>query len=191
MSRIILDLCSGSGSWSQPYVESGYDVRRVTLPHLDVREYVPPSGVHGVLAAPPCTMFSLARTRAKTPRNLYLGMETVEACMRIIWLCRSEGSLKWWALENPIGLLRQFLGQPRLTFNPYDFGDPYPKRTDLYGYFKAPRFNRVDPLIVRDSQRGKAYSLIHMKTGGNSEKSRAIRSVTPEGFSRAFMKANP
>ena len=32
---IILDLCSGTGSWSQPYRDAGYDVRMVTLPDDD------------------------------------------------------------------------------------------------------------------------------------------------------------
>jgi hypothetical protein len=55
---IILDLCGGTGAWSKPYADAGYDVRLVTLPEQDVRTYQPPSDVHGVLAAPPCTMFS-------------------------------------------------------------------------------------------------------------------------------------
>lgn len=31
-SKIILDLCGGTGSWRLPYKEAGYDVRLVTLP---------------------------------------------------------------------------------------------------------------------------------------------------------------
>lgn len=50
--KIILDLCGGSGAWSEPYRKAGYDVRLVTLPENDVRFYEPPLGVHGVLAAP-------------------------------------------------------------------------------------------------------------------------------------------
>ena len=30
--KIILDLCGGTGSWSRPYKEAGYDVRLITLP---------------------------------------------------------------------------------------------------------------------------------------------------------------
>jgi ubiquinone/menaquinone biosynthesis C-methylase UbiE len=29
--KIILDLCGGTGSWSRPYKEAGYDVRNITL----------------------------------------------------------------------------------------------------------------------------------------------------------------
>lgn len=34
--KIILDLCGGSGSWSRPYQEAGYDVKLITLPDHDV-----------------------------------------------------------------------------------------------------------------------------------------------------------
>ena len=71
MSKIILDLCGGTGSWSAPYKEAGYDVRNITLPEYDVLTYkLPEEQIYAILAAPPCTMFSLARTRAKKPRDL-------------------------------------------------------------------------------------------------------------------------
>lgn len=34
--KIILDLCGGTGSWSRPYVEAGYDVRVITLPSHNI-----------------------------------------------------------------------------------------------------------------------------------------------------------
>lgn len=40
MSKLILDLCGGTGSWSKPYKEAGYDVRVITLPHYDLFETV-------------------------------------------------------------------------------------------------------------------------------------------------------
>lgn len=42
--KIILDLCGGTGSWSKPYKEAGYDVRLITLPEYDVLSYEPPIG---------------------------------------------------------------------------------------------------------------------------------------------------
>ena len=53
MSKIILDLCGGTGSWSHPYKDAGYDVRVITLPE-DIRFSKPCKNVHGILAAPPC-----------------------------------------------------------------------------------------------------------------------------------------
>ncbi len=185
--RVILDLCAGSGSWSAPYEAAGYEVHRVTLPDADVRTYVLPAGlqVHGVLAGPPCDQFSLARNGHKaTPRDLVRGMETVNACMRIIAQARPA----WWALENPVGLLSRWLGTPTDSFEPCDFGDPWTKRTALWGAFTPPtRGPFVKPLgggpfcELCDPDR-KRHRWCN---------SAAHRAVTPPGFARAFFEANP
>lgn len=88
-------------------------------------EIVNADEVYGILCAPTCTMFSLARTTAKTPRDLASGMRLVKKCLEIIWFCResNESQLKFWALENPMGLLRQFLGRPLFTFSPEEYGE--------------------------------------------------------------------
>jgi hypothetical protein len=46
--KIILDLCGGTGAWSRPYLEVGYDVRNITLPEYDVRLYQPLDNVYGI-----------------------------------------------------------------------------------------------------------------------------------------------
>ena len=194
--KIILDLCSGTGAWSKPYLEAGYNVIPVTLPDNDVRDYVPPKNVYGILAAPPCTMFSLARTRAKRPRDLREGMETVKACLNIIWECRYEpkyckdGCMKFWAIENPMGLLRQFLGYPYFTFNPSDFGEPYTKKTDLWGYFNIPKTNKIK-LTDDEKQRCKINNRkLPSISDITGSKQAAKRAITPAGFAKAFFKAN-
>lgn len=135
-AKIILDLCGGSGSWSLPYKRAGYDVRLITLPDYDVLNYCPPHNVHGILAAPPCTEFSILNCRAEArERKPDEGLKIVNACLRIIEECRPS----WWALENPVGHLREYLGKPRLTFQPWEFGDPWTKRTDIWGAFAIPK----------------------------------------------------
>ncbi len=183
MSKIILDLCGGSGAWSKPYKDSGYDVRLITLPEFDVRDFTPPAKVYGILAAPPCTMFSLARTKAKTPRFFNEGMDIVLACLKIIWCCRIDENLKFWALENPVGYLRQFLGKPAFTFQPWYFGDKSKKRTDLWGYFNspisAPGLNLWD--CFPENYNSETWSRIVAKKD---------RAITPAGFAKAFFEAN-
>lgn len=147
-NKIILDLCGGTGAWSLPYKEAGYDVRNITIPDFDVRTYrLPKEPIYGILAAPPCTMFSDARTNAKTPRDLQGGMEIVNACLRLIWEAQYRTKsdqqkyppLKFWALENPwYGRLKWFLGHPAFVFDPWEFGDAYKKKTALWGYFSLP-----------------------------------------------------
>ena len=88
--KIILDLCGGSGAWSRPYKEAGYDVRLITLPDYDVRTYSPPDHVYGILAAPPCMEFSVLNCKAEPrPRNTDAGLSIVTACLRIIAMCAS------------------------------------------------------------------------------------------------------
>ncbi len=87
--KTIISLCSGLGSWEKPYMEAGYKIIPITLPDNDVRTWqLPDEPIHGILAAPPCTMFSDARTNAKTPRDLAGGMEIVLACLNIIYKCQ-------------------------------------------------------------------------------------------------------
>lgn len=207
MKRIILDLCGGTGNWSRPYKEAGYDVRLITLPDNDVKEYNPPENVYGILAAPPCTMFSLARTKAKKPRDLKEGMECVRACLNIIWKCmeikqptnKKTLPLKFWALENPNGMLKYFLGKPAFEFNPYEFGDGYKKRTMLWGWFNEPK-KKVGEIIVKspyhslNPEKMKKFDKLASREiapemfGKLTRQER--RAITPKGFAEAFFKAN-
>ena len=180
MVKIILDLCSGTGAWGRPYAENGYTVIPITLPDNDVRTFTPPDNVYGILAASPCTMFSLARQNAKTPRDFREGMEIVVACLSIIWECRYKNKLAFWCLENPTGYLRQFLGMPAFTFKPCEFGDPTRKRTDLWGYFKNPKKLKV-PVDV---------PIGHHRNSANYPRDPDKRAITPAGFARAFYEAN-
>ena len=197
MKKIILDLCGGTGAWSKPYAEKGYDVRNITLPDYNVRTYEPPENVYGILAAPPCPMFSFCRTNAKKPRNLREGMEIVIACLKIIWECQyglsrdtaKKSNLKFWVLENPHGMLSWFLGHPVTSFNPYDFGDNYKKRTCLWGYFNIP----VKQLVFCEEPPkfdGLKTREVHGEFYGKFDR-QTRRAITPSGFAKAFFEANP
>lgn len=83
--KIILDLCGGSGAWSKPYKDAGYNVHVITLPDYDICKvslndsymvfphnkdsnldlFIPMNDVYGILAAPVCTCFSKANWRVK------------------------------------------------------------------------------------------------------------------------------
>lgn len=185
--KIVLDLCGGTGSWSKPYKDNGYEVINVTIPEYDVRTFIPPDNVYGILAAPPCTMFSLARTRAKKPRDFNEGLEIVKACLDIIWQCRIKNKLAFWAMENPMGYLRQFLGKPYLTFNPFEFGDPYYKKTDVWGYFNVPKRKPIEP---RYRVPGKPDWHHNAKEKPKDMPKEVYRAITPKGFAEAFYKEN-
>lgn len=137
MAKIILDLCGGTGSWGKPYRDAGYDVRLITLPEYDVRTYEPPEDVYGVLAAPPCESFSIASRKEYRRTPIEHGLNILNACLRIIEEC----SPVFYAIENPCGLMRKYMGKPQFTFQPYWFGDGWTKKTDIWGKFDAPIAN--------------------------------------------------
>ena len=201
-NKIILDLCGGTGSWSKPYAEAGYDVRIITLPNYDVTTYVPPDEVYGILAAPPCTEFSpcnaIAAARERNPEE---GMIVVNACLEII---RSTKH-KFWAMENPSGLLKRYLGKPKLVFQPWEYGDAWTKRTDIWGDFNIPRkrFDNWDdvprlPIYCRKTREKpslaflhkSAQSLIPQFAGFVVNTDADLRAITPPGFAKSFFEVN-
>ena len=200
-NKIILDLCGGTGKWSEPYEKAGYDRKIITTPQYDLFNYVEYiyfiERVHGVLFAPTCTMFSLARTTAKTPRDLPGAMLLVNRGLEIIQNIRThpKSNLKFWAMENPVGYLRQIIGKPPLTFNPLDYGANYSKNTDLWGYYNIPK-KKPNKLTEEEKARcavnnrklpelPKDYVLPN-----DFRPQQARRSMTDEHFAEAFFKAN-
>jgi len=207
--KIILDLCGGTGAWSRPYKEAGYDVRNITLPDYDVRTYCPPKNVYGILVAPPCVQFSFTRTKAKEPRDLEKGFKIVKACLKIIWECMEIQQdtkyktlpLKFWALENPNGFLKYFLGKPAFIFDPWEFGDGYQKKTYLWGWFNEPKKlitekPQGDLALYKSLTPTKRIKFDRLKTkeihpefyGKLTRQER--RAITPKGFADAFFRAN-
>ena len=187
---MILDLCGGTGSWSRPYKEAGYDVKLVDLEFTgeDIRLFQPPSGVTGILAAPPCTEFSFAKHfhgKGNYKHDFLRGLSIVDACLRIISVCKP----KWWALENPVGYLKRWLGEPDYIFEPWWFGDSYQKMTCLWGDFLLPE-RTVD--VAPDGL--KKFSLlkskeIHPEYYGLYDR-QTRRAITPRGFADAFFREN-
>ena len=187
MNKIILDLCGGTGAWSESYKKAGYDVRIVDPNNggVDVRLFkIPSESIHGILAAPPCTFFCRARMCRGRPTDEQFkeGLIVVDACLRIITVTQP----KWWVLENPQGYLKNWLGEPALKFDPCHYGDPWTKRTWLWGNFIHPAQNVVKPI----------GNWVNSRTSsplGNSgiAKNKIERSITPPGFAKAFFEANP
>ena len=141
--------------------------------------------VHGILAAPPCTCFASSGAWVKRSNGDMLeALSVVDACIRLVYACKP----KWWALENPVGKLVRYLGRPRMYFQPCDFGDPYTKRTCLWGEFTPPLALLLGCSMAVRPTLGNAPI---MKLGGKSMKTKNARSKTPEGFARAFFEVNP
>ena len=85
-----------------------------------------------IWCSPPCTQYSIARTNAKTPRDLQGADAIVQRCLGIIAHWRP----RYWFIENPqTGLLKTrkvVEGLPWVDVDYCAFGAPYRKRTRLW-----------------------------------------------------------
>jgi hypothetical protein len=212
-SRIILSLCDYTGAWSAPYRAGGYDVRQIDLKGgFDVRLMPFPGRVWGILAAPPCDRFCNPSARlwsaSDTPIQVsapevcgHIGrwetsqtlnsLSIADACLRLVALC----SPSWWALENSVGRLPGWYGDPKMMFHPYQYADladdpiseAYTKKTCLWGNFTTPDNRLVCPeKLPAHLPPGRRDRTSRMSSTDKSD-----RAKTPQGFARAFFQANP
>ncbi len=74
-----------------------------------------------------------------------------------------------------------------MRFNPNDYGDPYTKRTCLWGRFTPPVPDSM--LVTTKSVPATEGSKMHLLAP--SPDRQRLRSETPMGFAQAFYEANP
>ena len=204
MKKIILHLCADIGSDSRYFqLDDDYEVIMIGQ-KIGVENYHPPKNVYGVIANPPCTEFSTAICFTHVG-DINKGMELVNHCKRIIKECNP----KFWVIENPArGRLKEHLGTPEQTYQPWEYGSPWTKHTALWGNFNMPKplftnWNDVpknDKLYIRNGRKKPALVYLH-KSAINLipefEFAREhikcdadIRSMCSQGFAKAFYEAN-
>lgn len=199
--KTILHLCADTGSDSKPYRDNGYNVVLVGKA-VGVENYTPTGIVHGVIANPVCTEFSIANGFHKN-RDYEKGMFLVKECQRIISQCNPV----FWVIENPAsGKLRDFLGEPAMTYEPWQFGSPWTKRTALWGRFNKPEplYKRWDDvpknprLYVRPGRPKPSMAFLHKSacryidefSSFHPDTDAEFRSLCSQGFAREFFEVN-
>lgn len=195
--KIILSLFDYSGNWSKPYADAGYQVIKVDIKYgFDVLTWnykvIPKERVVGILAAVPCTDFSLSGAawfaKKDADGTTEKSCQLVKKTMEIINYFQPG----FWVIENPMSRIHKLnpeIGEVKFKFHPYEFAqyDPVPrnsqyqKTTWLWGRFNPP-IKKPLPNIDGDK--------LHRKLGGKSERTKELRSVTPMGFAKAFFEAN-
>ncbi len=199
--KVILSLFDASGEWAKPWIEAGYDVRMIDLKVDDVDvmdmdrqwfEDYDMTLVHGVLAACPCTDFSMAGTRDWKPGpssrveggkdytgKTHASIDLVNHTLDIIDYLVPQ----FYAIENPVGRIAKITDIPdaRLRFHPHHYGAPWTKETDIFGKFNP----NLPQANVKPTQGSRTWNL-----GSSQEKKGGERSLTPEGFAYAFFIAN-
>jgi hypothetical protein len=169
-----------------------------------IEEDYPGAKIIGILSAPPCTSFSVSGAWAwnthdtdnstkvidlygyqaarMTDKPVEAASMLVQIIPVIIETARDKGHpVDFYVLENPVGRIAEIADLPKatMTFQPNVYGDPYTKKTMLWG-----EFNTNLPQAYTEATEG---SKITEKYGS---KDRAKRSITPEGFAYSFFMAN-
>jgi len=196
--KVIISLFDFSHGWCRPYAAAGYQVIPFDIKDgYDINDFCVEyiieelglDSVYGILAAPPCTHFSGSGAQYWPAKDAdgrtAADLDLVHQVLRSV---EYFGPM-FWAMENPVGRLNRLV--PGLDqygpwyFQPHFYGDPYTKKTGIWGEFNQDlKKNKVDPIKSCD-----AGSWL-MQLGGKSEKTKALRSITPPGFSNAFYQAN-
>ncbi len=140
---MLLELFSGTGSVGRSFRARGWDVFSVDIDAatnptlvanvLDLHLHGLPTQVDCIWASPPCTHYSRARTKAKTPRDLEGSDALVQAVLDIIL---DYPGCTCWFMENPhSGLLKGrevVAGFPMRVVDYCKYGKPYRKRTAIW-----------------------------------------------------------
>lgn len=111
--NILLSLFDGTGSICKPFADNGWVVRRLDVDGrrgadivVDILNWDPSKDWSGpppdvIFAGPPCEHYSMARTTAKTPRNLSLADRLVAKTIDVIdHFHKLNPSLQYF-VENP------------------------------------------------------------------------------------------
>ena len=206
MKKVILHLCADIGSDSRPYdLDPDYEVIRVGE-NVGVQNFSAKGmKVQGIIANPVCTEFSTATGFDKV-RDLDLGMFLVKHCQRII----KESNPVWWVIENPAkGRLKDILGKPKATYQPWHFGSPWTKATALWGNFTMPEkvyskwedVPKNENLYIRPTRKKPGLAFCHKSAiefipefewaKPYIKNDADFRSLCSQGFAEAFKKSNP
>jgi hypothetical protein len=216
--KFILHLCADTGSDTLPYQNSDeFEVMMVGaaigVENFSVTRWLHMNGMDdiqivGIVANPVCLEFSTARKGGKA-RNPQDGMFLVNECLRIIEEAKSYGHLKFWVIENPAkGVLKDFLGQPRYSYEPWWYGSPWTKRTSLWGEFNIPPRKymkwedvpKLDGLYIRPTRSKPSLAFMHksavklipefVEAGFEPDSDMEFRSLCSQKYAQAFFEVN-
>jgi hypothetical protein len=159
--------------------------------------------VVGVITAPPCTSYAVSGARWWADQHDKANVEMVEkkyggwapvyfdtpldyantlvaATQAFVEFAKPS---QFHVLENPVGRIQKMNGLPKptLIFDPNQYGNPYTKKTLLWGDFNPD----LPTANVEPTEGSKIHKLF-----GNDPEQKLQRSETPDGFAYAFFVAN-
>jgi len=193
-------LCSRTPIMAQPWADAGYECVCIDIQHSirrpqrsgrilfqwgDVRTWVPPEPyakrIAFVAAFPPCTHVAVSGARdfrTKGTAMLRDSLELFSACYSAARWCGAP-----FMIENPVGKFSDHMMPPDHSFQPWQYGDLWTKKTCLWtgnGFVMPPPMYTEPPDGVKE--------LIWKMSPSDDRADK--RGETPPGFARAVFRAN-
>lgn len=195
----LLSLYDLTGNWSAPYRAAGWEVTQIDkelgqdILDWNYNQY-PHNYFQGILIAQPCTKYALSGARWWAAADAsgetdYFDLLT-RTSLAIVEYFRL--GLEFWALENPVGRIAQRVPElakfRMLLFHPCDYGDPYTKKTVLFGEFR-PWLVRTPVKPIKAPKGHHSIDFFKIQKGkklGFHERA-PLRSETPPDLQRPFL----
>lgn len=136
-----------------------------------------------MIAFPPCTHLAVSGARWFTEgkKDIQLQIDALAFVQKLM-----DAPISKIAIENPVSVISTHIRKPDQIINPYQFGDPVPKKTCLWlkNLPKLKPTSVVEPQFIIGKD-GKKYSLIHYMTPFDKDRQRK-RSITFQGIADAM-----
>ncbi len=195
--RVVISFFDKTTNMVKPWAEAGYLCYCVDIQHppgetregnivkvgADIFDWLPPWGLDVVAAFffPPCTDGAVSGAR-------WFKDKGIDAALRYVQLFRASVRLAEWMgicylIENPVSTISSYWRKPDYTFQPWQYGDPYSKKTCLWtggGFIMPEPVHTVKP----DNVTEKIWLM--PPSPDRADK----RAETPMGFARAVYEAN-
>lgn len=209
VQKLLIDLFDFTGNAARPYREDGWRVIQIDKKHgsdimdfeyrkiiyQDCYKYALPQV--GIIAMIPCTAYALSGNRhKKSAARIPVFEESqklVAKTKEIIDYFDKIGILQFWMIEQPrtdIHTINPWIGKIRQRFHPHYFAgwDPVPENSRYRKWtWCFGNFNLMEPRPLTPLQHEFPG---FTNLGGNSERTKELRSATPLGFCYAFKDAN-
>lgn len=171
---VCVDLFSGLGSFSQAFLDRGWEVYRYDIePYFEIEEIAEdshtiisdildldigtfPENPDMLLISPPCTTFSVAAVSHHWKRTENGPVPKSQACKISVELVRRALEIRdhinprFWVLENPRAMMRRVMqdilneGPPTVTTYWASWGEKHYKPTDLWGRLPYIEFKKPE-----------------------------------------------
>jgi hypothetical protein len=156
-----------------------------------------------IIAHPPCTEFAgsgatwWAQKAEKSPEKLEMAVRLVYRTLHLVSYFKPLS----WFIENPVGRIEacvpELYSLKKWCFHPYRFAeyaddptkDAYTKKTCLWGDFIIPKASPIQPVKAPNGEHSMDYCLGITNAVSWSDRAE-LRSLTPQGFARAWVAAN-